>query len=193
MESQQIQEQVTSWGIDFYGVADLTPAYETIREQGGEWIASFPRAISLGIRLLDPIVNQLPRRSERIYASNYRHHAYDVVSNRLDLAASQLSSIIQSAGHQALPIPASKIVDEERLYAAFSHKLAAHLAGLGWIGKSCLLVTPEAGPRARWATVLTDAPLESNRQSDGGTLRQLHSLRGHLSGECIHWQIIPRR
>jgi epoxyqueuosine reductase QueG len=37
--------------------------------------------------------------------------------------------------------------------------MAAHLAGLGWIGKSCLLVTPEFGPRVRWATVLTDAPL----------------------------------
>jgi epoxyqueuosine reductase QueG len=46
-----------------------------------------------------------------------------------------------------------------RVAAIFSHKLAAHMAGLGWIGKSCLLITPEAGPRVRWATVLTDAPL----------------------------------
>jgi epoxyqueuosine reductase QueG len=30
---------------------------------------------------------------------------------------------------------------------------------LGWIGKSCLLITPDMGPRVRWATVLTDAPL----------------------------------
>ena len=58
-----------------------------------------------------------------------------------------------------MPIPAAKRVDSERICAVFSHKLAAHLAGLGWIGKSCLLVTPQAGPRARWATVLTDAPL----------------------------------
>jgi epoxyqueuosine reductase QueG len=49
--------------------------------------------------------------------------------------------------------------DEEGLHAAFSHKLAAHLAGLGWIGKSCLLVTPQVGPRVRWASILTDAPL----------------------------------
>ena len=67
--------------------------------------------------------------------------------------------MLQREGHQALPIPASKRVDNERICAAFSHKLAAHLAGLGWIGKSCLLVTPEEGPRVRWATVLTDAPL----------------------------------
>ena len=58
-----------------------------------------------------------------------------------------------------MPIPASQRVDDERICAAFSHKLAAHLAGQGWIGKSCLLVTPEQGPRVRWATILTDAPL----------------------------------
>jgi len=38
--------------------------------------------------------------------------------------------------------------------------MSAHLAGLGWIGKNCLLVTPEEGPRVRWTTVLTDAPLQ---------------------------------
>jgi epoxyqueuosine reductase len=56
-------------------------------------------------------------------------------------------------------VPASERYDDERICAVFSHKLAANLAGLGWIGKSCLLVTPEAGPRVRWSTVLTDAPL----------------------------------
>ena len=41
-----------------------------------------------------------------------------------------------------------------------SHKLVAHLAGLGRIGRSCLLLTPGAGPRVRLATVLTNAPLD---------------------------------
>lgn len=40
-----------------------------------------------------------------------------------------------------------------------SHKLAARAAGHGWIGRSCLLVTPSVGPRVRLVTVLTDAPL----------------------------------
>ena len=48
---------------------------------------------------------------------------------------------------------------KDRELGLFSHKLAAHLAGLGWIGKSCLLVTLEVGPRVRWASVLTDASL----------------------------------
>jgi epoxyqueuosine reductase QueG len=89
----------------------------------------------------------------------YQSHAYDVVNQRLDQIISRLASMLQRKGHKALPVAASQTVDEERLCGIFSHKMAAHLAGMGWIGKNCLLVTPEVGPRVRWATVLTNAPL----------------------------------
>jgi len=157
---RKIRELAEGMGTDFFGVADLSPAYEAILAQGGPGIAEFPRAISFGIALLHSIVDQLPQRTDRSMAMNYRHHSYDVVNQRLDHIASRLSSLLQREGHRALPIPASQTVDDERLSGVFSNKMAAHLAGLGWIGKSCLLVTPEVGPRARWATVLSDAPLE---------------------------------
>ena len=146
-------------GIAYFGVAGLSVARDFILEQGGPRVAEFPISISLGITLPKAIVDQLPARSERAVALNYRHHAYDVINQRLDSMASLISLLIQDKGYKALPIPASVTVDDERLYGSFSHKLGAHLAGLGWIGKSCLLITPKHGPRARWATVLTDAPL----------------------------------
>ncbi len=155
----RITKIAETWGADFYGVADLSLAHEAILAQGGPVIAAFPRAISVGIVLPHIIVDQLPNRADRAVAVSYRHHAYDVINQRLDLLISHMSSRLQREGHRALPIPASKRVDDERICAAFSHKLAAHLAGLGWIGKSCLLVTPEEGPRVRWATILSDAPL----------------------------------
>ena len=148
------------WGADFFGVANLSPAYDFILAQGGAVIAEYPRAISIGIALPHSIVDQLPQRSHRAVAVGYRSHAYDVINERLDLAASQLSSYLQRQAYIALPVPATRRVDDERICAVFSHKLAAHLAGLGWIGKSCLLITPEMGPRVRWTTVLTDAPFE---------------------------------
>jgi epoxyqueuosine reductase QueG len=89
----------------------------------------------------------------------YRHHGYNLVNQRLDHTASRVAAVLQQAGYRALPVAASQTVDDERICATFSHKMAASLAGLGWIGRSCLLVTPDAGPRVRWATVLTDAPL----------------------------------
>lgn len=147
------------WGADFVGVADLSLAHDAILAQGGPVIAAYPRAISVGIGLLHTIVDQLPNRADRAVAFSYQYHSYDLINQRLDLLISQVSRFLQREGYRALPVPASKRADDERICAAFSHKIAAHLAGLGWIGKSCLLVTPEIGPRVRWATVLTDAPL----------------------------------
>lgn len=146
-------------GADFYGVADLAPARDFIQDQGGDEVASYPLAISLGIRIMDSIVDQLPNRQERAVAVNYRHHGYDIINRRLDLLASRLGSLIQKERYRALPIPASERYDDQRICAVLSHKLAAHLAGHGWIGKSCLLITPKVGPRVRWTTILTDAPL----------------------------------
>ena len=146
-------------GADFFGVADLSDAHDAILDQGGAGIAKYPRAISMGISLFDDVVDRLPQRLEGAVAIDYRHHCYDVINQRLDNITSRLSSILQGDGYRVFPIPASKRVDDEKLSGIFSHKMAAHLAGLGWIGKSCLLVTPENGTRVRWATVLTDASL----------------------------------
>jgi epoxyqueuosine reductase len=148
-----------SWHADYCGVADLAPAHAFIEEYGGADIAAFPRAVSVGIVLSGAVVDMLPKRAEPPVALAYRTHAYQVINARLDLIASEIGSVIQQGGYAAIPVPASVRSDSERICAPFSHKLAAHLAGFGWIGKSCLLVTPDHGPRVRWCTVLTDAPL----------------------------------
>jgi epoxyqueuosine reductase QueG len=153
-------------GADFFGVADLAVAREEMLKHGGEDVAGYPRAISIGIRLFGPLVDQLPRRHERAVAVSYKHHCYDVINQRLDITASKIASAIQRSGYKAFPVPSSARASDENISAIFSHKMAAHLAGLGWIGKSCLLVTPEAGPRARWITVLTDAPLKAGKPMD---------------------------
>ena len=156
----KIREIAETWGADFTGIADLSLAYAVILAQGGPMIAAYPRAISVGIGLQHAIVDQLPNRANRAVALSYQYHSYDLINQRLDLLTSQVSRFLQREGYRALPIFASKRIVGEQICAAFSHKIAAHLAGLGWIGKSCLLVTPEMGPRVRWATVLTNAPLQ---------------------------------
>ena len=149
-------------GVTHFGVGDLSEAYGFIVAQGGAMVAEYPISISIGITLPKAIVDQLPRRMERAIALTCRHHGYEVINQRLDLIASLISGFVQGAGYRALPIAASGRVDNERLSGIFSHKLAAHLAGLGWIGKSCLVITPKDGPRVRWATILTDAPLNTS-------------------------------
>jgi len=50
----------------------------------------------------------------------------------------------------------------------FHFRIAAFICGLGEIGYSKLLLTPEFGPRQRFAFVLTDAPLEPDPLFEGG-------------------------
>lgn len=156
-------------GMDFFGVADITPAHEAISAQGGERIGAFPRAVSIGKTLVHAIVDMLGEPLAPEAAELYRYFCYDLVNDRLDTSGLRIASVLQEAGHAALPVPAAyRGVDLDRLCGIFSNKLAAHLAGLGWIGRSCLLVTPEVGPRVRWASVLTDAPLAPT----GGAMSQ---------------------
>jgi epoxyqueuosine reductase len=158
---ERIRELAGELGVDFYGVADLTPAREEILRQGGRETAEYPRAVSFGISMVDVLVDSLPRRLEDPSVSgHYFHQCYDVINHRLDIIASRLAGELSRQNYRSLPMPAKEHFDYERICAQFSHKLAAHLAGLGWIGKSCLLITPEMGPRVRWNTVLTHAPLE---------------------------------
>jgi epoxyqueuosine reductase len=154
-----LEQRAKQSGVSFYGAANLAMAHQAIEAQGGSRIAQFPFAISVGIALQHALVDALPQQNDLSVIMSYRSQAYDVVNNRLDLITSTLAGMLQAEGYRALPVPASQTVNRNNLTAIFSHKLAAHLAGLGWIGKSCLLVTPQAGPRVRWGTVLTNAPI----------------------------------
>lgn len=146
--------------VTYFGVADLSKVAKAAVDQAGSGLDGYPYCITLGIALPNPIVDRLPYSSNHADALNYKHHAYDVINNRLDNAASIVGSFIQSKGYKAFPVPASKRANPDKLLGAFSHKLGARLAGFGWIGKSCLLITPDSGPRVRWTSILADAPLK---------------------------------
>ena len=93
--------------------------------------------------------------------------------------------------NRAIATPATRYkVDWETLTAPFPHKTAATRAGLGWVGKSALLVTPDLGPALRLNTVLTDAPLVAGdpiTQSRCGDCRACVEAcpAGAIKGE--HW------
>ena len=75
--------------------------------------------------------------------------------------------MLKKEGYKYLSIPADsdriKNTFIAKLYPLFPHKMAATCAGLGWIGRNGLLISPEYGPRLSLATVLTDAPLGTNK------------------------------
>jgi epoxyqueuosine reductase QueG len=162
----KLESLARAMGTGYFGIADLTPARERISEESGEFLTQFPRAVSHGFTLTDGIVDTLVYHESIPALHTYRHYVYQTVNPRLDSISLTLAQALDRAGFQAYMVPASQTVDRTRLVGVFSHKLAAHLAGLGWIGKSALLITPEHGPRVRWGTVLTDAPLDAGTPMD---------------------------
>jgi epoxyqueuosine reductase QueG len=126
-----------------------------------DFVSQFDRAISLGKRLLDPVIEDIKDRPTLLYFHHYRQ-----LNFFLDRGAFLLSSRIQDRGFQALPIPASQIIDWDKQKSHVSHKIVGLLAGLGWIGRNNLLVNPQLGSRHRLVTILTDMPLEPDEVLD---------------------------
>lgn len=164
--SEKLKKTAKSMGASYFGVADLEPAGEFISRQGGEYLKQFSRAVSAGFRLLDSMVDQLQAHDSPIPVASYWYHVYHLVNPRLDSIGLEIARILQQQGHKAFVVPASHWDYKEGFRGIFSHKLAAHLAGLGWIGKSAMLITPGDGPRVRWVTVLTDTLLPAGKPMD---------------------------
>ncbi|MCX5907447.1 MAG: hypothetical protein NTY64_09745, partial [Deltaproteobacteria bacterium] len=87
---------------------------------------------------------------------------YQRANIHLDDLGLRVTQYIQSLGWQALPIPASQVIDWEKQRAHISHKHVAREAGLGWIGRNNLLVTPDFGAHVRLVTIFTDMPLKAD-------------------------------
>lgn len=154
---QRLHKQAKARGMAFLGVADLSEARDFIVQQGGDSLSEYPLALSFGYRLLNNAVDSIKQHDDPAVAGHYWYYLYNIVNRYIDYTALELSTLLQDAGYKAFIIPNSYAQHTGRLAALFSHKLAAHLAGHGWIGKSALLITPEYGPRVRWGTVLTNA------------------------------------
>lgn len=120
------------------------------------------RAVSIGFKLSGKVLETVENHPSAIYFHHYRS-----VNYLLDQTALKVAASLQKEGWQALPIPASQIVDWEKQRGHLSHKKVAIAAGLGRLGRNNLLVTPEHGSRVRLVSILTDKPLGITAAPDG--------------------------
>ena len=146
---------VRASGADLAGVADLEPLRQDLPVVPGDLLLPYRFGISMAVRLSGGIIDVITDGPTREYSDYCR-----ALNEKLNMLAAGVVEWIARRGHAARAIPASQSVDAERLLGNISHKAVAITAGLGWQGKSLLLVTPSFGPRVRLATVLTDLPLE---------------------------------
>ncbi len=103
-------------------------------------LKGYTTAVSIAVRLADGVIDPIVDRPIPLYQQHYLK-----VNALLDDIAVRISQFLQNAGHKALPIPASQLLDKTEWYSYVSHKAVAIAAGIGWQGKSLLVVTPQCG------------------------------------------------
>ena len=85
---------------------------------------------------------------------------YHALNARLDALAELAAGYRAERGCRALAQTTTTVVESAGYRTPVPHKTCATRAGLGWVGKSALLVTPEFGPAVRLSSVLTDAAFD---------------------------------
>lgn len=158
--SSLVKEHARAYGADLVGIADLK-LLAGIDTQPADLLTPYSYAVSMAVKLPNAIFEQLEDQPTPIYAQVYQN-----ANTLLDQIALRLSSFIEKQGGRALPIPASQPLDMTEFSSHLSAKAVANVAGLGWQGKSLLIITPQYGPRVRLVTVLTDLSLKPDQPLD---------------------------
>lgn len=147
MNVQDLKNILLEKGATFVGFSDIRDVENNM---------GFSGAITIGIKLLDAVVEQIREAGAPTY--QYFHH-YRTVNFALDQLALFAALTLEKDGHRVLMIPASQSSVTDPYAGAFPHKTAAVRANLGYIGKSALFIHRDYGNGVRLATVLIDAPL----------------------------------
>ena len=154
MDYRELKAQAQELGFDLFGVADVTGMRDDFLLEPATR-ERFGRAVSLGKRLSDAVLDDIRDHPTQLYFHHYRQMNFF-----LDRGAFVLADQIQKRGFGSIAVPASQLIDWDRQRAHLSHKHVGVAAGLGWLGRNNLLVNPELGSRFRLVTVLTDMPLD---------------------------------
>jgi epoxyqueuosine reductase len=170
---EKIKSLCHQWGGSLFGVADLRSFKKDEILLPSSLIDHLSFGISVGFHLSDVILEGIENQPTPLY-----FHHYQRVNILLDTMGLIVTSAIQDLGYQAMPVPASQIVDWKTQRGHLSHKHVARAAGLGWIGRNNLLVNEQFGSRIRLVTILTDIPLgiDSPSSKDCGDCRRCPSV-----------------
>jgi len=137
-------------GADLVGFADVT-------DLSADMTGKFTAAVSIAVKLNPSVICEISHGPTQRYYQEYLR-----VNQFIGELCRQVEDLLIVGGRQARAIEATaENFDTHTLSMPVQHKTIATRAGLGWIGKSALLITEEYGPAVRLGSVLTDAEFET--------------------------------
>ena len=164
--NEEIINELKKQGAHFITFVDISELPKTFNHQ-------FENAILIGIILSKEFLQKVSDnpeyvpeliRSQQIHTDEF--HLKEIKTDELaDFTACYLSNKGYSAFSQSEDnLYLSGFYDTKTQTTRLPHKTIALMAGLGWIGKHNLLISPEFGSAVSMCTVLTDAPLQTTNK-----------------------------
>ena len=135
--TEQFTCELIKQGADLVGIGDLTELSENDRNK-------LPVGICLAVKFPKDIVSGIVDLPTREY-----YDAYNTLNSCLYSLTDFAIKILKEWGYHATS------------RTSLPHKTIATRSGIGWVGRSNLLVTERYGSMIRLASVLTDAPLKT--------------------------------
>ena len=156
--TEQVKAFAKERGATLIGIASVNRFSEAPQgHRPREFLPNAKSVISIGLKINKASVIGLPKTMREYKIS------YDVTNMRLNSLAWETARFLEYLGYDALAIPASPPYDTKRNFGDISHKHAAAAAGLGRFGLNNLVLTLDYGPYMRFVTLITSAPLKTDK------------------------------
>lgn len=187
LTSKKVKEIAKNLGADLVGIASMDRFDGAPKQMDPRYINPDAKAlIVIGLRIPRGTLRGIEEGTYFLSYSSQGYGSINMIYNPFILY--HLTRFIEDYGYESTPIPndyynwpaieyhsgkpkenwSIPVSPDKPAPDVFIHfRIAAFCAGLGEIGYSKLLLTPEFGPRQRFACILTDAPLEPDPIYDG--------------------------
>ncbi|MFM5882695.1 MULTISPECIES: 4Fe-4S double cluster binding domain-containing protein [Methanobrevibacter] len=112
---------------------------------------------------------------------------YDKINYKLDELGMKCEEFLIKYGYNAYAQTRQRLGNDFGEHNSFKlpHKTIATRAGIGWIGKSALLITKKYGSALRLSSVLTDAPIKTGLPTIKSECGKCMECKNACSGGAI--------
>ena len=185
--NSEIESELIKQGACLVGFADMSDLSVDIR-------GSMRFAISIAVALDASVINEISDGPTGRYYQEYRR-----VNESLKNLCKHTVHNLKRCGNNAVaikPTIGKKRLGYKMLATPLPHKTVATRAGLGWIGKSALLITEKYGAAIRIATVLSDAEFEVGEPINSSLCGDCEKCVVHCPAKAIlgeNWEIGLKR
>ena len=184
MVKDELKEYLKNSGASLVEFADLRNIDASSRK-------NMPYGIAFAIKIKPSIIAGISDGPTEDYYEEYK-----AINKTLDNINLLCVEYIKDQGYNAIGQNSTYVTSNDNLSTPLPHKTVATRAGLGWIGKNALLITPEYGSAIRISSVLTNMPLITNEpinESKCGTCNKCVEACPASAIKGLLWNVNSKR